>query len=120
MGPARTAFKGRARAPHRSCSGRGDGVASFALVGAWHVYMVRCRDGSLYTGVSNDVDARVARHNAGKGAAYTRARRPVVLVWKRRVRGRSAALKAEAALKRLTRAEKLELAGQRRRAKRRS
>ena len=69
--------------------------------------MLRCRDGSLYTGVSNDVPARVTKHNDGKGAAYTRSRRPVVLVYQRRVRGRSAALKAEVALKRLNRGEKL-------------
>jgi putative endonuclease len=71
--------------------------------------MVRCRDGSLYTGVSNDVPSRVDRHNDGKGARYTRSRRPVKLVWKRRVKDKSAALKLEAAMKKLPRGSKLRL-----------
>lgn len=75
----------------------------------WAVYMVRCSDGSLYTGCTNDLEARVARHNAGKGASYTRSRRPVTLVFQERAEDRSAALKREAALKKLTRAEKLRL-----------
>ncbi|MBS1149624.1 MAG: Excinuclease subunit-like protein, partial [Myxococcaceae bacterium] len=66
---------------------------------SWSVYIVRCCDGSLYTGVSNDVPARVQRHNDGKGARYTRSRRPVALVWRRRVKDKSAALRLEAALK---------------------
>jgi putative endonuclease len=76
---------------------------------SWSVYMVRCRDGSLYTGVSNDVPSRVDRHNDGKGARYTRSRRPVKLVWKRRVKDKSAALKLEAAMKKLPRGSKLRL-----------
>ncbi len=74
---------------------------------SWSVYIVRCRDGSLYTGASNDVAARVQRHNDGRGARYTRSRRPVALVWRRRVKDKSAALRLEAAMKKLTRAEKL-------------
>ncbi len=69
--------------------------------------MLRCRDGSLYTGMSNDVVARVKRHAEGKGAAYTRSRLPVRLVFCEVVTDRSAALRREAALKRLTRQEKL-------------
>ena len=76
---------------------------------AWFVYMVRCRDGSLYTGATNDLARRVAVHNRGQGARYTRSRRPVRLVWQRRARGRSAALSLEARLKQLSRAEKLQL-----------
>lgn len=76
---------------------------------AWWVYMVRCRDGSLYTGATNDLPARLERHNAGKGAAYTRSRRPVRLVWAERAADRSRALRREAELKRLTREEKLVL-----------
>lgn len=80
---------------------------------AWWVYMVRCRDGSLYTGATNDLSARLERHNAGKGGAYTRSRRPVRLVWAERAANRSRALRREAELKRLTRKEKLMLVGRR-------
>ncbi|MDE2293491.1 MAG: GIY-YIG nuclease family protein [Elusimicrobia bacterium] len=72
----------------------------------WSVYVVRCADGTLYTGVTTDLARRVAQHNAGRGAAYTRARRPVSLVWSRPARSRSAALKREAAIKALPRGGK--------------
>ena len=75
----------------------------------WFVYVVRCRDGSLYTGISTDVAARVARHNAGAGARYTRARRPVELVYTETKRSRSTALRREAAIKALPRARKDDL-----------
>ena len=75
----------------------------------WHVYVLRCGDGSLYTGVTTDLGRRVALHRDGKGAAYTRARRPVRLVYSERCRGRGAALRREAAIKRLDRAAKLAL-----------
>lgn len=75
----------------------------------WFVYVVRCRDGSLYTGVSTDVAGRVAVHNSGRGARYTRARRPVVVVHVERKQSRGNALKREAAIKALSRAQKLEL-----------
>ncbi len=75
----------------------------------WYVYMVRCRDGSLYTGATNDLTKRVDAHNAGRGARYTRSRLPVALVWSRRVRDRSRALSVEAKVKLLTRAEKQHL-----------
>lgn len=74
---------------------------------AWFVYIVRCADGSLYTGCTNDLSRRVAAHNAGTGARYTRSRRPVTLAWSRRAKDRSTALSREARLKQLTRAEKL-------------
>ena len=77
--------------------------------GGWRVYFLRCGDGSLYAGATNDMVARLARHAAGKGARYTRSRLPVTLVYEEPVRGRSAALRREAALKRLTRKEKLAL-----------
>ena len=76
---------------------------------SWTVYILRCADGSLYTGITNDLVARVARHNQGKGARYTRSRRPVALVWKRRAKDKSSALKREHALKQLSRAAKLAL-----------
>lgn len=72
----------------------------------WSVYLVRCADGSLYTGVATDVPARVAVHNRGRGARYTRSRRPVTLVHHEPAADRSAALRREAALKRLPRAQK--------------
>jgi putative endonuclease len=75
----------------------------------WHVYMVRCADDSLYTGCTNDLVRRVDAHNAGKGARYTRSRRPVEVVWTVRVKDKSAALSREAKLKQLTRVEKLKL-----------
>lgn len=76
---------------------------------SWFVYMLRCRDGTLYTGATNDLERRLATHGRGKGAAYTRARLPVTLVWSEPVEDRSAALRREAALKRLPRGEKLRL-----------
>jgi formylglycine-generating enzyme len=85
----------------------------------WFVYVVRCRDGSLYTGVSTDVVARVARHNAGQGARYTRARRPVELIYTEPKRSRSHALRREAAIKALPRARKVDLIARPRPARRR-
>jgi len=73
------------------------------------VYILRCRDGSLYTGVTNDLTRRLRRHNAGTASAYTRSRRPVRLVYQERQPDRSAALRREAALRRLSRAAKLAL-----------
>lgn len=69
---------------------------------AWSVYIVRCVDGSLYTGISTDVEARIAKHNSGKGAAYTRSHRPVVLVFVEPAESESAAKKREAEIKRMT------------------
>ena len=111
IGPSR---KGRPLAgPGHACGP--DGAAAKALPGAavspggWTVYVVRCRDGSLYTGISTDVAARVARHNAGLGARYTRARRPVELVYTEPRGTRSLALRREAAIKALPRRRKDEL-----------
>ncbi len=71
--------------------------------------MLRCRDGSLYTGVTNDLRRRLAAHRAGTGARYTRARLPVRLVYREARATRGAALRREAAIKRLSRASKLAL-----------
>jgi putative endonuclease len=87
-------------------------------VSGWRVYMLRCRDGSLYTGATNDLERRLERHADGAGARYTRSRLPVRLVYDEPARGRGAALRREAALKRLTRAEKLALVAARRAAAR--
>jgi putative endonuclease len=76
---------------------------------SWYTYIVRCADGTLYCGVAKDLDARIATHNAGKGARYTRSRRPVVLVYRKRCRDQSTALRQEITIKRLTRDEKLQL-----------
>ncbi len=73
------------------------------------VYMVECADGSLYTGWTNRLPQRIAAHNRGRGAKYTRSRLPVRLVWAEAQPDSSAALRREAALKRLTRREKLAL-----------
>lgn len=80
----------------------------------WHVYMVQCRDGSLYTGITLDPDTRVAAHNAGRGGAYTRSHRPVSLVWLEPAADRGAALRREHALKRLTTVEKQQLVKEKR------
>ncbi len=73
------------------------------------IYIVRCADGSLYTGWTDDVRQRVEAHNAGRGAKYTRSRRPVTLVYAEVCADKSAALKREYAVKHLTRAAKLAL-----------
>ena len=75
------------------------------------VYLLRCRDGSLYCGWTDDLERRLTAHNAGKGARYTRSRKPVRLVWSEELADRSAALRREIAIKRLTRAQKMVLAG---------
>ena len=75
----------------------------------YYVYMVKCRDGTLYTGTAADVEKRIAVHNSGKGAKYTRSRLPVTLVYQETVADKSAALKREIAIKRLPRIEKLQL-----------
>jgi predicted GIY-YIG superfamily endonuclease len=75
----------------------------------WFVYILRCGDGTLYTGVAVDLRKRLEAHQRGTGAKYTRSRRPVTLVYRERQPDRSTALKREAALRRLGRAGKLAL-----------
>ena len=76
----------------------------------WYVYIVRCRDGSLYTGICTDLDRRVDEHNGSKrGAKYTRSRRPVRLVYSESVLNRSEASKREHVIKKLKRVDKLKL-----------
>ena len=75
----------------------------------WFVYIARCADGSLYTGIARDVTARIAAHDAGRGARYTRGRGPLTLCAVRRCRGKGRALSLELAIKRLPRAAKEEL-----------
>ena len=73
------------------------------------VYILRCADGSLYTGAAKNLERRLREHLAGRASRYTRARLPVDLAWSRRVRSWSGALREERRLKGLTRAQKLQL-----------
>lgn len=76
----------------------------------WQVYILRCADNTLYTGITNDLDRRINEHNQSKlGAKYTRGRGPVQLVYQCKMKDRSAASKEEARIKKLSRQEKLEL-----------
>jgi putative endonuclease len=77
----------------------------------WGVYVARCADGSLYTGVTTDLHARMRAHNDGRGARYTRARRPITPVFWEPGHSRGSALRLEHALKRLSRVRKLRLIG---------
>jgi putative endonuclease len=77
---------------------------------AWVCYLLECADGTLYTGISNDLPRRLGQHARGVASKYTRSRLPVRLRWCQRHRNRSAALRREAAIKRLPRAGKLALA----------
>ncbi|MEX0718263.1 MAG: GIY-YIG nuclease family protein [Planctomycetaceae bacterium] len=72
----------------------------------WFVYLLRCADGSLYTGISNDVPRRLEQHNAGKASRYTRSRLPAVLVHQEAQATRSLALKRESAIKALSRRQR--------------
>lgn len=75
----------------------------------FYVYIVKCSDGTLYTGSTTNVPRRIRTHNAGTGAKYTRSRLPVTLVYQEEAESWSAALRREAAIKRLTRAQKIAL-----------
>lgn len=77
---------------------------------AWFVYVVACADGSLYTGIARDVTSRIAVHEAGRGARYTRGRGPLVLLATRRCHTQGTALRLELALKALSRNDKLAVA----------
>jgi putative endonuclease len=81
------------------------------MAAAWCVYMVRCGDGSLYTGIATDAARRAAEHNGSDllAAKYTRVRRPVVLVYREQCGDRAAAARREHAIKRMSRSEKLSL-----------
>ena len=75
----------------------------------YQVYILRCGDGTLYTGITNDLPRRLAVHSSGRGAKYTRGRLPVELVWHEEQPDKSAALRRELQIKALSRAEKLRL-----------
>ncbi len=73
---------------------------------SWYVYMLRCKDGSLYTGYTDDPERREAVHNSGKGAKYTRSRLPVKLVYRECYEEKSEALRREIAIKKLNKPQK--------------
>ena len=75
----------------------------------WTVYIVECSDNTLYTGVATDIEARLAEHNAGRGAKYTRARLPVALVYSENAKDRSTALRREHVIKRMPTLDKRSL-----------
>lgn len=77
----------------------------------WFVYMLRCGDGTLYTGMTDDVEKRLVAHRAGKGAKYTRGRGPLELVYVEEQPDKPAALRREYEIKQMTRREKLKLTG---------
>ncbi|WP_204180378.1 MULTISPECIES: GIY-YIG nuclease family protein [unclassified Staphylococcus] len=74
-----------------------------------YIYIVRCKDGSLYTGYAKDIEQRIAKHNSGQGAKYTKIRRPVELVYQEMFNTKSEALKREYEIKTFTREKKLQL-----------
>ena len=76
------------------------------MEGKWYLYILRCGDGTLYTGITNDVEKRLAAHRAGRGAKYTRGRGPLELVYREELPDHSAALKRELEIKSMSRAEK--------------
>lgn len=76
---------------------------------SWYCYILRCADDTLYCGISNDLEKRLAAHNAGAGAKYTRTRTPVVIVYHESCDDRSTASKRELAIKKLSREQKLRL-----------
>lgn len=75
----------------------------------WYVYILLCRDDTLYTGITDDPDRRMQQHNSGKGAKYTRGRGPVLLLHQESFPTKGEALKREYEIKQLTRQQKLEL-----------
>ena len=80
-----------------------------------YTYILQCSDGSLYTGWTNDLEARIQAHNAGRGAKYTRSRRHVKLVYYECIETKEEAMRREYAIKQLNRQQKLQLIAQRRR-----
>lgn len=75
----------------------------------WFCYILECSDGTLYTGIANDLDMRILKHNSGKGSKYTRTRLPVKLKWSLKFDNRSEASKEEYRIKQLSRKQKIEI-----------
>ncbi len=82
-------------------------LSEFTPILTWLVYLLECADGTYYAGITNRLEHRLAAHNSGEGARYTRARRPVILLATQEHPDRSEASKAESRLKKLPRSEKL-------------
>ena len=79
------------------------------MIKQWQVYILRCSDNSLYTGITNDIEKRLHKHNSGRGAKYTKTRRPVVLVFQEEHETRSAASKREYEVKQYSKEKKEEM-----------
>ena len=77
----------------------------------WHVYIIECKDGKLYTGITNNLRRRIKEHNSGNGCRFARCRFPVKLLYREKCLNRSDSLKREAGIKQLTRRAKLKLIG---------
>jgi len=86
-----------------------------SLKKTWHLYILKCSDNTLYTGITNDLSRRLVRHNSGKASRYTRSRLPVSLVHQEQCQSRSSALKKEYRMKSLSRKEKEEYIKERKR-----
>ncbi len=84
----------------------------------WWVYLLRCKGGTLYTGITTDTERRLAQHNAGTASKYTRSRRPVAMVYRESAKTHGDALRREVAIKKLSRAAKDALVATQRRRKR--
>src|SRR5258706_10178717 len=98
-----------ARSASRSCLERGRYRMMRAVVPDWFVYMLKCGDGSLYTGIARDVDARLAKHRKGSGARYTRGRAPLELIFVEPAASKGDALRRGHRSRKLSRRRKLEL-----------
>ena len=85
-------------------------MKKFKRLGEFYVYIVECRDGTYYTGYTPDIEKRIKLHNAGRGAKYTRDRRPVKLIWCKKYKQFKSAFLEEKRIKELTRKQKEELA----------
>ena len=75
----------------------------------WHVYILQCADGTLYTGITNDLDRRLKAHNAGTASEYTRVRRPVTMVYQENADTKGDALRRELQIKSMSRQQKMAL-----------
>lgn len=87
-----------------------DGNSASKITKSYFVYMLECHDSSIYTGITTDIDRRFSEHLRGIGSIFTKSRKAKKIIYTEEVNGRSAALKREAAIKKLTRKEKLEMA----------
>lgn len=116
MKPERTSVVAQVVVPSRRAAARIVTSASTSCAEAavstclWWVYLIECRNGAIYTGITREVAARYKQHVAGKGAKYTRMNPPVRLIWSRQFQSRRAAAQAEVAIKRLPAKQKLQAA----------